>query len=499
MARQFTVDGSSSTVVAVPPTVVQGFQSVRVVQGPTGPRGPQGPEGPPGRDAAGGGGATGPTGPTGATGPEGSGAELEVQQDGETITGGTGIDTLNFVGLDVSATDGVATVAVPGPEEYEITLPDDDIQGGATTLVDWDIAATVAALYSGAVLKTGDCIAIVLEDSVIIDTLVPPANAIELSLGVRNIVGSDPHTLTIRDVLNSTGTTANCFRTPGTAVTDPSATDLIVNPSDADPLLGSEEGWVKIQHTASSGAWRFVALARNTRATGAGGGGGGVPQRFDLTHSPVALYHFNGTLNDSSGNGLTLSVLTGALAYRQVWPGVVGITGGVVGRSVNDASLTILGDVTVQVLAVLRSAPSNAQIAYVGASGETEATNVAWQVDIEGPNELQWFSESGAGVNASFNSTGTSNVGLPAIGVPFYLAARRASNVITFFINGVQFGSASSALTTPTGASAATLRCREGTAPPELFGLKIVSSALSDAQIAAEYNRTLGAAFGFLA
>jgi hypothetical protein len=110
MARQFTIDGQAPVAVT-PPTVVQAFQTVRVVQGPTGPRGPQGPEGPAGRDGTGtGGGGTGPTGPTGATGPAGA-------------TGTVALSHAPFVTLSIAAN--ATTIDLSAGGIFDLTLTSD--------------------------------------------------------------------------------------------------------------------------------------------------------------------------------------------------------------------------------------------------------------------------------------------------------------------------------------------------------------------------------------
>lgn len=113
--RAFVADTcrASSGATATAPTV-QGPPLITPVAQPATN---QAPAGPPGKDGAPGGpgprGPRGADGAPGATGPTGAGSDLTVQEDG--ATGGTGIDTLNFVGLDVDVTGDVATIsALPG-------------------------------------------------------------------------------------------------------------------------------------------------------------------------------------------------------------------------------------------------------------------------------------------------------------------------------------------------------------------------------------------------
>jgi hypothetical protein len=222
-------------------------------------------------------------------------------------------------------------------------------------------------------------------------------------------------------------------------------------------------------------------------------------KKFDNTHAPVARYDFEGNLSDSSGNGFDLTTV-GTPIYRHVFENVLGIVSGFpLLRSSSDAALRIFGDITVQALCILRATPSGAYVASFDASGETEATNYAWSLQIGSHMNLAFFTESGAGVNG-FYTTAQTNMGLPAFGVPFHIAGRRKDGVIQLFLNGLPFGPPSPApLTTPTGATTSVLRVNgSGTGLPELLGLKICASALTDNEIREEYNRTLGDEFGEL-
>jgi hypothetical protein len=215
--------------------------------------------------------------------------------------------------------------------------------------------------------------------------------------------------------------------------------------------------------------------------------------RFDTTHPPVALYHFDGNTLDSSGNGLHMT--GGSPAFRDILPGVVGLVSGAPVRAVSDALLRISGDITVQALCVMRAAPSAANLIGFYAAGDTEPTNAPWMLTFHSQNTLRFQSEHGAGVNADFDSSGHVQ-GLPALGVPFLVALRRAAGVVTWWLNGLQYGEPSGVLTTPTGGTTAVLSMGTAVTRPECFGLKVVASALTDAQLAAEYNRTLGSHYG---
>lgn len=215
-------------------------------------------------------------------------------------------------------------------------------------------------------------------------------------------------------------------------------------------------------------------------------------RKFTTTYSPVALYNFNRNLRDDSGNGLHLP---GTATFRHIWPNIVGIVTGSPTRTVFDPLLAITGDVTIQVIAVQRAVASNAQILSFSGVGETEATNALYQLDLESQSVLQWFSESVAGVNADY-TVSDGQMALPALGVPFVLQARRQSNVITFFLNGIPYATASAPLVAPTGGTAAVLSLRTGTNPPELASVKINNFALTDQQLLDEYMWAMGDEYG---
>ena len=220
--------------------------------------------------------------------------------------------------------------------------------------------------------------------------------------------------------------------------------------------------------------------------------------KFSNKHNPYAVYHFNGNGRDSSGNQLHFPANNET--YREGWPGVVCLTSGTLSRPIHDSSLKILGDITVQLHGIFRTVPNGAySVALVGAitdsAGDDE--NYAYAISFVNQSVVRWFSEGNLGSDIVFNTTGN-KVQLPAIGVPFHLAATRVGNTITIYINGRQYGTASVVLTTPTDASSAVLKINSsGTNFPELFGLKI-SQALSEHETRDEYNDTLGWQFGFI-
>lgn len=241
---------------------------------------------------------------------------------------------------------------------------------------------------------------------------------------------------------------------------------------------------------------------------GVTGGGGGVAgatnalaQPHDLTHSPVGLWQLDEVLTDSSGNGRTLVVKTGVERYTAIAPGLVGFGsegGDTVGRSSHDAALALAGDMTVEFIARLERLTGNDYIVSFAGSGESSAVNSQYSIATPSslPSHFYFLSESGSGVDAVYEPED-----LWPIGTPFHFALTRASDVISFYINGVQAGASSGTLTTPTGGGSGTFNIGsfEGISS-FIFGgvasVKLIASALTAVQVKDEYNRTLGPVYG---
>jgi len=223
----------------------------------------------------------------------------------------------------------------------------------------------------------------------------------------------------------------------------------------------------------------------------------------DTTHSPVALYQLNESLTDTSGNGLTsFSVGTGTERYASILPGLKGaLFDGSTYLYVNalESSLQITGDMTIEmIVSVGKLVVAASSLLNIAGVGETEVTNAMATISLRAfdSNALDWIHESGAGVNQTYNT----NIGMP-FGRPVHLAAIRSSNDITFYLNGERFEAGSSGLSAATGGTDAKLYLGSLSDGNQKFtgaisSLKILNSALTPAQIRAEYNRTLGKVFG---
>lgn len=225
--------------------------------------------------------------------------------------------------------------------------------------------------------------------------------------------------------------------------------------------------------------------------------------RHTLIYDPVGLWQFNETLNDTSGNAFNMTVSSGTERYTDIYPGVRGIGLNTTRLIYNTftSTLAITGDITLECLLYLRAYPITgfeAGIVTHAAAGETSGDNVLYAMQLDGASgALSWLSESGSGTNAPF----TRDMG-PGLGLS-HIAATRISNVVQLYVNGRAQGAASSALTAPTGGGNGRLVVGYpdvGFFAPEgvMSSLKICNVGLSAAQIASEYNATLGPLYGYV-
>lgn len=172
-----------------------------------------------------------------------------------------------------------------------------------------------------------------------------------------------------------------------------------------------------------------------------------------------AAYHFEGDVNDYSGNELHLnqgvSDVTYLWAYGREW--AWGENTRSWGRATHDANLAITGALTIHLLVVPASihvAWGNDNFYMFAASGETEADNYLYDLELSTNDKFVYFCESGAGANITHQF----DVGFPGQ-VPQLVTLTRdaAQGDVTLYINGKEAGTASTLLGSPSGGSAAKL------------------------------------------
>jgi len=227
----------------------------------------------------------------------------------------------------------------------------------------------------------------------------------------------------------------------------------------------------------------------------------GIVAPHDTTHSPVALYQLNETLDDTSGNALTGLTVVGTERYTEILPGIRGLvcSGNYAYVNATEASIQITGDLTLECIVVLYSLPAaTLTIIEHALTGETEVTNVLYKIGVQSGGVLEYFAEQGAGVNIQYLLNR-----MMSVGIPVHVALVRSSNNVTFYLNGEQIGATSTGLSAPTGGASGKLYIGTNSDASQdwngvVASVKIISSALTAAQIKAEYNRTLGPALGEL-
>lgn len=263
---------------------------------------------------------------------------------------------------------------------------------------------------------------------------------------------------------------------------------------------------------------------------GAGGGGAGAAvstpsgvfptaSAWKLTsnYSPIGLWQFNETLDDTSGlQQPPFSINRGSVKYTDINPGVKALVcGGPTGlvlRLPHTGVASLLrtpGDISVQMIVQQTSetlsdaAGSSPLLGYRGrlrtVTGN-DADNSLWGI-FQGPDGVQdWYTEAvgGAGFSAFVLSPRVPPPGVRTL----LLGARRAAGVVQHFLDGKPLGSVASGAT-PGGGSSGVFwlggqtAANESAAPQMVISsLKICNNAMSDAQFLDDYNASLGQVYG---
>ena len=236
----------------------------------------------------------------------------------------------------------------------------------------------------------------------------------------------------------------------------------------------------------------------------ASGGGGPKVRQHDTTHSPLGLWQLDGDMTDASGNGYDLTVDTGTELYAPISDTLQGFRFDGSTNLIHDvaeAALRLTGDMTIEMLVAwlidppgfgVNTSLSGPYLAAHGVPGEAGGDNNLYSLKARPTGGIGWLSESGSGTNAVYDID---------CDVPTYLlhhlAAVRASNVVSMYIDGGLVGS-SSTLATPTGGNTGrfvlgSIGGGGGEHPTCLMAsVKLIGSALTAEQVADEYRLTLG-------
>ena len=204
-----------------------------------------------------------------------------------------------------------------------------------------------------------------------------------------------------------------------------------------------------------------------------------------IQSSVRGFWQFDGDLTDDSGNGLTLTANAGTVRFATIdglqtfFPA----DGQFLQRVVHDADLTLLGVVTINLLAYLvgQSAGSRKYVDFAG-PGETEADNTLymWR-DLSPSHRMQATWEFGGGANVIVELETP-----PAVGAFHLHTLTRAANGtdLTLYIDGVAVGTFSGS-DAPTGGSTATLQ-RVAVASGYYAGIMISAEEASAATVLAQ-------------
>lgn len=228
----------------------------------------------------------------------------------------------------------------------------------------------------------------------------------------------------------------------------------------------------------------------------------------DTTHSPLALFQFDGDLTDSSGNAVAIQDGVGTTAFTEMAPGVTGLQLDGVSRisgtldGTGGSTLDVVGDLTVECLFQSEGPVTAGGVGVIAQfagddADETSAHNALWQMAIEAGQVLGYFHEHTGGVDQ--NAPATEG---PSLSEIHHLAFVRESNVVRLYIDGVKVLT-SGTLTAPDGGASGRLYVGAGATGGAAVGtagtkfikgaiasLKIIGSALTDAQVLAEANLT---------
>lgn len=232
-----------------------------------------------------------------------------------------------------------------------------------------------------------------------------------------------------------------------------------------------------------------------------------APQNLGLDYSPLALYTFDGNINDQSGNSYNLSVHSGSLQYTDgpfygsqaiLFDGYNALTSSVI------SALQITGAVTLQAFIKSNTTTDSSvgkAVASLAGIGESLNTNILYSMFVDGDNKAGSFGydiEKGLGVDVSEFSIAS----LLQPGKWYHIAiARNGSSNSKLYLNGTLITSFTNLTFPEKDVSGNLQRLIVGTHPSSLgdyqafaykgavSNLKIVNRELTIDEIKSEYER----------
>lgn len=257
-----------------------------------------------------------------------------------------------------------------------------------------------------------------------------------------------------------------------------------------------------------------------TSLIGGGGGGGtttivtgagGLINYHDTTYTPLlGLWSLSGTLNDSSSFISNLTCSAGNTRYTNMGPGLRGmlfdgITGLTLTASLPTSLATAMtGAITFEALCILEPPAATQEIIAVsGLTGDVNGSeNSLFAVGVNPNGTMQYGAEFNVGTNIDYGS----QAALPFNRLFHLAVSRDTGGVIRTYVDGALIDT-SNATTMPNTGSVAPSSARFciGFFPGASFStlssplinssiasMKLIGRALTDAEVAAEYQRTLG-------
>lgn len=227
---------------------------------------------------------------------------------------------------------------------------------------------------------------------------------------------------------------------------------------------------------------------------------------IDTTDDPLALWNFNDTIQAVRGPPLAIS--TGPWGFCDVYPGVRGLDIGIATRleALLTPNLILLGDMSVELLMLMDSNPTNQWIVGVGgANTGAAANNVSWSLIFPvtvPPRSAQVFWESGGGTDRGFTTPVTNgSPSLPPIHNLFQFGFSRSGINAQCYMNGRPFGALTSGVAAPTSGQSGvlTLGGRAGavsTDQYQVLSLAVFNRSRPASEWRASYNRTIGNGLG---
>lgn len=219
----------------------------------------------------------------------------------------------------------------------------------------------------------------------------------------------------------------------------------------------------------------------------------GVVNASGTPVSAISWWQFNGgtgSLTDRSPVNANDLTITGTERYATVFNHKgLSFDGSTVADAAGHASYRITGALTIELVCCAHaySASTDTWI-FCSTAGETEATNNLYQFQLGTTGALSYFSESGAGVDATVGFQTIQPIGV----MQYYAMTRDSDGDVTLYVNGRQSGDQGS-LVSPTGGTSSALQFGGGIFGT-LFSARLTAAEFTAAQVFEAYRRIRGEA-----